>query len=772
MTRSNVFGSLMLLWSLGAVAATDDVIHLQPGFDRNDAPLYTWYLQDESHLLQIEDILTVPAGRFEQNRRDIINLGLRGPTIWLRLNLHNEGTRPGDWILSLNRALLDVVDIYEVLPDETRLLLTSSNQESIRDSYSAYDTLAVPIALTPGQAATIYVRYLPPNWSGMPISIQTVKSFDWRQRLELIVYFGMLVAIFASIFYTTIPFVFIGRETFYVYAGAQVALFLLYTHLEGITTIYVFPDHPELGHDLAPLFGLLFNTLIMQFARKFFATDERLPRLDVYFRVLVWLLSLSIFLIALSALVPMVPRKAVSAFGLALPILVWINLPILAVYGTFRWSINFWPLMFAWLGMAMFTIGAQLVWFGIVTQLPFGTNIYAVVAGVEAFSLSTAMMLRVREIQQNRLVAEKRLSESLARELDETNRRIEAMEGRAIAMQESVEKGRLLLTAGHDSRQLISALRNYAAGLKMINADNEPLKEVGSRIEEITEHLDAVLTTAIEGSYDGADDLALAIDYFPVHSLFETLRLIHEAPARSKALRLQFRGTDIRVASDRVLLTRILGNFVSNAIKYSNGGRILVAARPRDGHLSLEVWDTGAGMDQEQLNLLLATDAGNRRFQSSQTGEGAGIGIAQRLAKRLGAEITANTRRDAGSVFRLELPGNPGFDVRRVVHTAGVHISSPGEFSLRPVAGSEGLSGAIVLVDQDFPRIDGGLTMSAGLRPDNIPVLCVYGKTAEERRKFSQFCSYILYKPVSSEALGYVLNLIARLEPGERASSS
>ncbi|MCH7741150.1 MAG: hypothetical protein IIB71_00635 [Proteobacteria bacterium] len=195
------------------------------------------YYMDPTGTKSLEFAMT--EAEFTQNDRDIINLGLRGPHIWVRTRIRNAGDIEGAWVYSLNRALLEVVEIYLIRDGSPEMVLSSNKPESIRHSYKKYGTLAFPLKLAPGERVEIFVHYLPPNWSGLPLDIRDVESFENQQTRDLIIYFAIMIGVMTLICYNTVPFVFTARRTFFLYAGAQAALFIFYSHLEGMTTVYL-----------------------------------------------------------------------------------------------------------------------------------------------------------------------------------------------------------------------------------------------------------------------------------------------------------------------------------------------------------------------------------------------------------------------------------------------------------------------------------------------------------------------------------------------------
>jgi CheY-like chemotaxis protein len=119
-------------------------------------------------------------------------------------------------------------------------------------------------------------------------------------------------------------------------------------------------------------------------------------------------------------------------------------------------------------------------------------------------------------------------------------------------------------------------------------------------------------------------------------------------------VRLDVVGTRAWAHSDPQLLRRVLQNFLSNALRYAEHGRVLLGVRRRGAHLRVEVWDSGPGIAPEEQQLIFQ----EFRRGSAAGGQGLGLGlsIAQRMADLLGHRLGLRSRLGRGSVFHLDVP--------------------------------------------------------------------------------------------------------------------
>src|ERR1700758_3437538 len=148
---------------------------------------------------------------------------------------------------------------------------------------------------------------------------------------------------------------------------------------------------------------------------------------------------------------------------------------------------------------------------------------------------------------------------------------------------------------------------------------------------------------------------------FPVNELFDHLRdeLTYHAQAAGLALRVVPCALSIR--SDRRLLEQMIRNLISNALKYTHSGKVLVGCRCRQGNLRIEIWDTGIGIPESELKAIFEEyhQVDNAARQRSR-GLGLGLSIVKSLGELLGHPIGVRSRHGKGSVFSIEVPLTSG----------------------------------------------------------------------------------------------------------------
>jgi len=220
----------------------------------------------------------------------------------------------------------------------------------------------------------------------------------------------------------------------------------------------------------------------------------------------------------------------------------------------------------------------------------------------------------------------------------------------------NVAKSRFLAAASHDLRQPMQSLA-FLQGLlaKAVQGDRE--KELVKRLEQTLVAMSSMLNTLLDINQIEAGVVHPEVVSFPIGDLLERLRDEFTDHAQASGLGLHVVGSSASVRSDPRLLELMMRNLISNAIKYTPKGCILVGCRRRKGLLSIEIWDTGIGIAEEHQQAIFAEyhQVGNAARERSR-GMGLGLSIVQRLGELLGHRVLVRSRPGKGSVFAIEVP--------------------------------------------------------------------------------------------------------------------
>jgi signal transduction histidine kinase len=252
-------------------------------------------------------------------------------------------------------------------------------------------------------------------------------------------------------------------------------------------------------------------------------------------------------------------------------------------------------------------------------------------------------------------------NEALAHRLAAQNLELEraresAEEARTKAEIADRSKTQFFAAAGHDLRQPLHALGLFAAALTQKVRDPE-VQQVVNSINASVEALEGLFNELLDISKIDAGAVKANPTHFELAPMFERLRMDLEPEAFERGLRLQIMPTRLYLFSDPVLIERILRNLVSNALRYTRSGGVLLGARRRGQQVSVEVWDTGIGIAPEQQRRVFEEfyQVSNQE-RNSKKGLGLGLSIVKRLAGLLDAPVTLRSVPGKGSVFRVRLP--------------------------------------------------------------------------------------------------------------------
>jgi len=221
----------------------------------------------------------------------------------------------------------------------------------------------------------------------------------------------------------------------------------------------------------------------------------------------------------------------------------------------------------------------------------------------------------------------------------------------------NIGKTRFVAAASHDLLQPLNAARLFASALESRAAAHPELVELASRIDGSMRAAEELLKDLLDVAQLDIGVMRADITTFSVAELLEDLRHQYAPLAESRQLRLDVASCREAVRSDRVLLRRILQNYLSNALRYCERGGVLIGCRRRGMELEIGVYDTGPGIAADQREHLYVEFT--RLEQGSPWGEkglGLGLSICDRLARLLNHGLTLRSHPGRGSVFGVRVP--------------------------------------------------------------------------------------------------------------------
>ncbi len=362
---------------------------------------------------------------------------------------------------------------------------------------------------------------------------------------------------------------------------------------------------------------------------------------------------------------------------------------------------------------------------------------------------------------------------------------------------EAADRGKsvFLASASHDLRQPIHALGLFLTTIRSLSHAPSPLSSkpfvpIVQRMRASLDSLMELLNMLLGASLHGTGQKPLQPRPTPLQAPFDDMVSEFAAMAARKGLSLHAVPSRAWVLADPTVLRRVLTNLVSNAVRYTQQGRIVLGARRRGASVEVQVWDTGIGIPPEKIDAIFQeffrVDTAPTRDGRS---EGLGLSIVRRAAAQLGARLDVRSMPGKGSMFSVRLPQcdpqrqeqapapddpPPAGTGRHIllidddeqVLLATTHLlTSWGHQVLSAANASE----ALRLCEAQPMRIDtvicdymldpsmDGLELLLGLRARHLgplPVCMVTGDMSAERIEQANRHGFtLLHKPVSAEAL-------------------
>jgi len=223
----------------------------------------------------------------------------------------------------------------------------------------------------------------------------------------------------------------------------------------------------------------------------------------------------------------------------------------------------------------------------------------------------------------------------------------------------NLAKTKFLAAASHDLRQPLHAMSLFLGILEERSSDSEQMMVV-DKIKKSSMALEGLLASLLDISKLDAKVITINKSSFDIQRLFDLLENEFKPIALEKNLKISFVHTSLWINTDRPVIERILRNLISNAICYTEKGRILIGCRRTKESVIIAVCDTGIGIEKDKTAIIFEEfQQIDNPGRDRSKGLGLGLSIVTRLVDLLEAQLFLSSKQGKGSVFSVKLPRSP-----------------------------------------------------------------------------------------------------------------
>jgi two-component system, sensor histidine kinase LadS len=621
------------------------------------------YTTDPEWQMKAEDFVGPAAIEMRPLPGPRPDFGYTTAKTWLRLRVVNGTT--DDWRFQFHVGYIQQIAIYRIGSDDAVRTLLDLNEDSPFSARPiAHPQIVAPFDLAPGEAATILVSYYGMGAARHAMSVETPDSLADNLRVSAAkgyAFYGMMLVMVAL---ALVALVTLRQLIFAAYAGYLSSIFLYVAFADGAAFQFIWPSFPELNTMASVVIGtgvMVFGGL---FAISFLQTARFHP---IMHRVL---LALIVLVLALDAILWTADPRLLNrllVYVILVCVLTFLTAGIIAARKRFR-EVRFY--VFAWaaslipasLFTARFAFGIEPTFITLYDTVRLALVVDALMMGLAIFDRYNHLRRAAMEETLAHTARNLALSQRLAA--------LEAQYQQVTATARRREEG--VKDTVHDLRQPMQALR--LSFRQMFNPDGNKGTDAG-QVESALAYMERLVaerladnpaaseatSVPVTGQHGTADLYGNVGDRGTiepgVHAVLRGIADMFAAEATGKGLelRLVLAAPDGPVAA--YPLMRVVANLVSNAIKYTRQGRIVIALRRQGAGRRIEVHDTGPGLNGAAFEQALLRNQRLDRDRAVAEGSGLGLSVVKQIAEANDWRISSCADRQTGASIRIELPG-------------------------------------------------------------------------------------------------------------------
>lgn len=640
------------IWLFFAAAVQADVLVLDGPKTSADLIGHIDLTLDPTHDLGVADVMDPAFDEWRPVVKKFPDVGYVPDAVWLRVSLRNATKHQKNWVVHYHENFKQIFDTWILRPDGTaEHILSQSLDRPFTDRPLTFPQLAAPFVLDPGQEAVILTRFWSEGSSILPLSVETQESFVALSTVisaRNFTFYGLngafiLAAIVGSFVFSSL----LAR----VYAAYALCVLLYIMHGDGTAFQYIYPHLPRFNSVASVVWGGGFLIFAAIYTRIFLGTAKYYPYMDRA------LLGIVVTVLALWASMPFVDIQMIKktfVFVALVAILTFAGSGIVVARHHFK-RVRFFVL--AWSGAVLSSLLMNLSHFlGVEIGQDVQYNSMRIVSSIDAGLMGLAILDRYNQMRNARQEALQASLATAERNLILTRRLNDLEQQFDVLDQASRRRDAAFADAIHDLRQPLQGLRLRIRNETALRSDGASHK---AETDEGFDYLESLISGFLDETRKTSAPVLLdETDCAPLdlNTILSSVHEMFEADATDKGLTFRYVPTSLTTQADPLAVMRIVSNLVSNAIKYTEAGRIVLGCRRKGGRVQIEMHDTGPGMTAAEFVQARERDIRLKRTSKQAQGEGFGLAIAGDLAAAGGGALMHLTCRKQGCGIAVALP--------------------------------------------------------------------------------------------------------------------
>ncbi|WP_371395908.1 sensor histidine kinase [Fretibacter rubidus] len=617
------------------------------------------YYRDATWDNTIDDMIGPLSGEFSPIDTPSPTFGFTSDKIWLRLPVGNTTPNVAQWYLYLHENFLQYYDVYTVSPQGDVSLITSYNPSSrFADRNIAFPQLVSEITINPADVTTIYIAYSSGGSSNISLSLETKDSFSkisFAQTSKIFVSYGMMMILIVGAVFALLI---LRLRVFFSYVVYVNVTLLFLMHSDGVAFQYLWPNFPVFNSYFSIIIGICFAIVPYDFARVFLRTKIFHPRLDTF--MFYCMIVTPVVMIPAAFLNPQWTKQVLMLLVLV-AIIIGTFAGFVAARRRFK-EVRFY--LFAWIfGMA----SAAVMNLRHFASLDIGQNMeldsIRVAIVIDAVMLGLGVADRYLQGLRERQRIDKESLEQAQLNLRLNNRLYDLEEQYVLATELVASRDEAMKKTVHDLRDPLHALR---VNIQSLRDNKDGRAPDGLSLDDTFTYLETIIADHLQSSVSGED--ITATDTYTERddralTLSGTMGAIYDMfrfDAAEKGLDFRYVETTANSSADPFVIMRIITNLVSNSIKYTPSGKVLMGVRRNDDMLRIEVHDTGIGMSKAEFDTAKTATVRLDDGGADTKGYGYGLSIASELAQKHGLSLYLIPRAKGGAAngtsIALDIP--------------------------------------------------------------------------------------------------------------------